>query len=85
MASSFERKYFKNYTFKCAYESNNYGQRVRKGYDVLLEGYLFNRYQLNEPKFSAHSLNWRCAHKKLLFLFNQKHLMIRRMIFRKQN
>ena len=65
MAANFEKQYVKNNTYKLEFETTAYDRRIRKGYDLILDGYLFQRNRLNEPKYMPHSLNWRCVHKKI--------------------
>ena len=56
---------YKNNTFKPSYETNPYDQLIKKGFDLVLDNYLFQRIRLNEPNISSHSLNWRCIQNKI--------------------
>ena len=41
MAAYFEKQYVKNNTYKLDSETTAYDRRIQKGYDLILDGFLF--------------------------------------------
>ena len=56
-----EPKYIKNTQYKDLFEFDAAATRWHKGFDLVFDGYLFQRFRENKPKNSEHSLNWRCV------------------------
>ena len=58
MANNFVIKHVKNQTYKPQNEDTYHDRRIKKGYDLILDDYLFQRGRYNEPKYGRDSLNW---------------------------